>query len=111
MLEPTDNTLQAGCLGSVNALARFRGEAPTRRGRGTGVNAIRLAAEGLAPLARRAAATSRSTGSCSARSLTPTQIEGGVADNVVPDRVEATLNFRYAPDRSPRGRRAAARAT
>ena len=30
-----------------------------------------------------------------------TQIEGGIAANVIPDRVEATLSFRYAPDRTP----------
>ena len=29
-----------------------------------------------------------------------TRIEGGVADNVVPARASATLNFRYAPGRS-----------
>jgi succinyl-diaminopimelate desuccinylase len=33
--------------------------------------------------------------------LTVTQIEGGVATNVVPARAAATLNFRYAPSRSP----------
>jgi succinyl-diaminopimelate desuccinylase len=32
--------------------------------------------------------------------LTVTRIEGGVADNVVPARASATLNFRYAPGRS-----------
>ena len=30
-----------------------------------------------------------------------TQIHGGIATNVIPARVAATLNFRYAPDRSP----------
>jgi succinyl-diaminopimelate desuccinylase len=33
--------------------------------------------------------------------LSVTQIHGGIATNVIPARVEATLNFRYAPDRSP----------
>ncbi len=30
-----------------------------------------------------------------------TKIDGGVAGNVVPDRVECWLNFRYAPGRTP----------
>src|SRR5207248_3156675 len=30
--------------------------------------------------------------------LTVVQIQGGIATNVVPARVEAVLNFRYAPD-------------
>jgi len=33
--------------------------------------------------------------------VSPTQIHGGVATNVIPDRVEVTLSFRYAPDRAP----------
>jgi succinyl-diaminopimelate desuccinylase len=30
-----------------------------------------------------------------------TTIEGGTGGNVVPDRVEARVNYRYAPDRRP----------
>ena len=33
-LEPTDNTLQLGCLGNLNARVVFEGARPTRRGRG-----------------------------------------------------------------------------
>ncbi len=33
--------------------------------------------------------------------ISVTQIHGGIADNVIPDRVEATINFRYAPTRTP----------
>jgi succinyl-diaminopimelate desuccinylase len=33
--------------------------------------------------------------------LSVTEIHGGIASNVIPATVEATLNFRYAPDRTP----------
>ena len=33
--------------------------------------------------------------------ISVTEIRGGVAANVIPARVEATINFRYAPGRSP----------
>ena len=46
-------------------------------------------------------ATSRSTGSSSARCCRSRRSHGGIATNVIPARVEATLNFRYAPDRTP----------
>ena len=68
-LEPTDNTLQLGCLGNINARVVFEGElgalgaALARRERD------RARARGAARRARaRAATTSRSTGSSSARS-------------------------------------------
>jgi Acetylornithine deacetylase/Succinyl-diaminopimelate desuccinylase and related deacylases len=33
--------------------------------------------------------------------LSVTGIEGGIATNVIPDRAVATLNYRYAPNRTP----------
>jgi succinyl-diaminopimelate desuccinylase len=33
--------------------------------------------------------------------LSLTQIEGGIASNVIPDHASALVNFRYAPNRSP----------
>ena len=49
MLEPTDNTIQAGCLGNLNAELVFRGESAHSARPWLGRNAIERAVEGLAP--------------------------------------------------------------
>ena len=52
MLEPTDNTIQAGCLGNLNARLVFHGTSAHSARPWLGDNAIMRAVEGLAPLAR-----------------------------------------------------------
>jgi succinyl-diaminopimelate desuccinylase len=101
MLEPTDNTIQAGCLGNLNAELVFRGESAHSARPWLGRNAIEAAVQGLAavlPLPTREAEIS---GLTFVEVATVTRIEGGIAANVVPDRASCTVNFRYAPDRSP----------
>jgi succinyl-diaminopimelate desuccinylase len=84
-LEPTDNTLQLGCLGNLNARVVFEGRSAHSARPWLGENAIGLALEGL--LFREV--------------ISVTQLHGGIATNVIPARAEATVNFRYAPDRTP----------
>ena len=50
MLEPTDNTIQAGCLGNLNAELVFRGESAHSARPWLGRNAIDVAVEALAPV-------------------------------------------------------------
>ncbi len=101
VLEPTDNTIQAGCLGNLNARLVFRGESAHSARPWLGRNAIDLALDGLRPLAGIAPRDVEVDGLVFREVLSLTRIEGGIAPNVVPDRVEATLNFRYAPNRTP----------
>ncbi len=101
MLEPTDNAIHAGCLGNLNATLVFRGESAHSARPWNGVNAIALAVEGLAPVVACAPLEVEVGGLTFVEVLTATGISGGVADNVVPDRVEVRLNFRYAPSRTP----------
>lgn len=101
VLEPTDNELQVGCVGNVNARLRFEGRSAHTARPWLGVNAIDLAVEGLRRVAGLAAHDVDVDGLLFREVLSLTRIAGGRADNVVPDLVEATLNFRYAPNRTP----------
>jgi len=101
LLEPTDNTIQAGCLGNLNARLVFHGVSGHSARPWTAENAIEKALVGLAPLATVEPRPVEVGGLTFTEVLSLTRIEGGIADNVIPDRVIAHLNFRYAPDRSP----------
>jgi succinyl-diaminopimelate desuccinylase len=101
LLEPTDNTIQAGCLGNLNARIVFRGVSGHSARPWTAENAIDKALEGLRPFASIPPRPVQIGGLTFTEVATITQIQGGIASNVVPDRVEAVVNFRYAPDRSP----------
>jgi succinyl-diaminopimelate desuccinylase len=100
MLEPTDAAIHAGCLGNLNATLVFQGESAHSARPWQGVNAIALAVEGLAPVVSASPLEVEVGGLTFVEVLTPTRITGGVADNVVPDRVEVRLNYRYAPNRT-----------
>jgi succinyl-diaminopimelate desuccinylase len=100
VLEPTDNEVHAGCVGSIVARLSFTGESAHAARPWTGVNAIGLAVEALAPVVRLEPVEVDNGGLTFREVVTVTRIEGGVADNVVPAKAAATLNFRYAPGRS-----------
>jgi succinyl-diaminopimelate desuccinylase len=100
MLEPTDTEIHAGCLGNLNATLVFSGESAHSARPWQGVNAIALAVEGLGPVIACPPLEVDVDGLTFVEVLTPTRISGGVADNVVPDRVEVRLNYRYAPNRT-----------
>jgi succinyl-diaminopimelate desuccinylase len=101
VLEPTDNTIQAGCLGNLNARLVFEGRSAHSARPWLGQNAIAAAVEGLARVVAVEPNDVEVDGLVFREVLTVTTIHGGIATNVVPDRVEANLNFRYAPIRSP----------
>ena len=101
LLEPTDGTIQAGCLGNLNARISFGGVSGHSARPWTAENAIEAALEGLRPLAAIEPRPVEVGGLTFTEVVSITQIHGGIADNVIPDRVTAHVNFRYAPDRSP----------
>jgi len=100
VLEPTDNTLQLGCLGNITATRVFEGKSAHSARPWLGVNAIAVAFEGLMDVLQLKPLDVDVDGLLFREVLSVTQIHGGVATNVIPARCECTLNFRYAPTRS-----------
>ncbi|HUL58121.1 MAG TPA: succinyl-diaminopimelate desuccinylase [Anaeromyxobacteraceae bacterium] len=99
-LEPTDNVLQLGCVGSIHATFTFQGRAAHSARPWQGANAVHAAGPLLAELLARAPREAASGGLLYREVATVTRIEGGRARNVVPDRCTLNLNYRFAPDKA-----------
>lgn len=100
VLEPTANRLELGCLGNLTATVTVTGEAAHTARPWLGRNAIHGAIEALAPLADLPTRDVTIDGLTYREVASVTTIAGGTATNVVPDRVTATVNLRYAPTQS-----------
>jgi succinyl-diaminopimelate desuccinylase len=101
MMEPTGNRLQAGCLGNIKADLVFEGVAAHSARPWLGRNAIHEAVRGLRRTVDAEPNDVVLEGLTFREVLNVTEIHGGVANNVIPDRVVCSLNFRYAGNRSP----------
>ncbi len=99
VMEPTAGALQAGCLGNVNATWTFHGRSGHSARPWLADNAIHRAARGIAALADVAPLRRSFDGLSFTEVVSVTQIAGGIAQNVVPDRCTAHVNLRYAPGR------------
>lgn len=101
VMEPTDNEIQAGCLGNLYADVVFRGESAHSARPWLGMNAISVAIEGLKPLLETAPLELEQAGLAFTEVISVTGIEAGIAANVIPDRCVARVNYRYSPARTP----------
>ena len=101
MMEPTANELHAGCLGNINATWTFHGRSGHSARPWLADNAIERAAAGVQALAAQPPVPHAFHGLEFVEVATVTRIAGGIAMNVIPDRAECHVNFRYAPGRSP----------
>jgi succinyl-diaminopimelate desuccinylase len=100
LLEPTNGDLEAGCLGHLQATAVVGGRSAHSARPWQGENAIARAFEQLAVLVDADPRAVEIDGCEFVEVVSLTEIRGGIAPNVVPDRVEATISYRYAPDRT-----------
>lgn len=100
LLEPTDAILELGCQGSI----RFKVSIIGRRSHAArwwkGENAIHKSAQLLELVNSYQPRTPEIEGLTFKEGLQAVAINGGVAGNVVPDRVEISFNHRFAPDRT-----------
>ena len=101
MMEPTDNEIHAGCLGNINASWTFHGRSGHSARPWTADNAIEHAARGVCALSAHDPVTHDFDGLRFVEVASVTTIHGGIAANVIPDRVRCDLNYRYAPGRTP----------
>jgi succinyl-diaminopimelate desuccinylase len=101
VLEPTDGRIEVGCLGNIIARLVFRGTSGHSARPWLADSAIGHAVAGLSPLLT-LAPRSVVVGDLEFKEVVSvTRLESGIADNVIPGEATATVNLRYAPDRTP----------
>ena len=100
-MEPTDNGIELGCLGTLHACARFRGTRAHSARPWQGKNAIHAAAPLLNALRKLPAREVLQHGHRFVEVCSATMIAYEGARNVIPGSCSVNVNFRYGPDRTP----------
>jgi succinyl-diaminopimelate desuccinylase len=99
-MEPTDNAVQAGCMGTLHATLSFHGQSAHSARPWQGKNAIHAAGPLLNELSGRAPVKVVAGGLEFREVMSVTTAQGGRARNVVPDLFELNLNYRFAPGKT-----------
>ncbi len=99
-LEPSSNGLQLGCMGSIHAWARVHGKTSHSARPWEGENAILKSAPLLTRLAALAPNDVTIDGYLFREVVTPTLAKADRGRNIVPDRFDLNLNYRFAPGRT-----------
>ncbi|MEU5433921.1 succinyl-diaminopimelate desuccinylase [Streptomyces sp. NPDC020719] len=100
LLESSVAEVEGGCQGTLRVLLRTEGERSHSARSWMGSNAIHAAAPILARLAAYEPRRPVIDGLEYREGLNAVRIEGGVANNVIPDACTVAVNYRYAPDLS-----------
>ncbi len=101
LCEPTSARIEGGCQGTMRALVELAGVAAHSARSWKGHNAIHDAGAVLQALAAHTAAEVVVDGLTYREGLNAVRVSGGIAGNVIPDRCEIEVNYRFAPDKSP----------
>jgi len=100
-LEPSDNEMQLGAMGSVHATVTFVGRTAHSARPWQGDNALYKAAKLLLRLEQREPRDIELDGYVFREVITPTVIRGGGPRNVIPGEADLNVNYRFAPGRTP----------
>ncbi|MEV5278292.1 succinyl-diaminopimelate desuccinylase [Streptomyces sp. NPDC051994] len=98
LLEGSNAEVEGGCQGTLRVLLKTTGERAHSARSWMGSNAVHTAAPILAKLAAYEPRRPVIEGLEYHEGLNAVRIEGGVANNVIPDECTVTVNYRYAPD-------------
>jgi succinyl-diaminopimelate desuccinylase len=100
VLEPSDNNVQIGAMGTLHATLLFHGKAAHSARPWQGENAIHKAVPVLEALAKRPIDDVDVAGFRFREVMSATIAKGGLARNVIPDRFELNVNYRFSPART-----------
>lgn len=101
LMEPTNAGIEAGCQGSLRFELNVDGQRAHSARSWMGSNAIHSAGDVLAILNAYQPRVVEIDGLEYREGLNAVGIHGGIAGNVIPDLTTVTINYRYAPSRSP----------
>jgi succinyl-diaminopimelate desuccinylase len=101
LCEPSSARVEGGCQGTIRVEVEITGVAAHSARSWLGRNAIHAAEPVLAVLTGYSAREVDVDGLVYREGLNAVGITGGIAGNVIPDRCVVTINYRFAPDRSP----------
>jgi succinyl-diaminopimelate desuccinylase len=99
--EPSGGYIEAGCQGTLRAVLSATGTRAHSARSWLGDNAIHQLGPILDRLASYQGRVVDIDGCTYREGLSAVRVDGGVAGNVIPDAASVTVNFRFAPDRSP----------
>lgn len=97
-LEPSCNKLQLGCMGSLHAKLIFEGKTAHSARPWQGNNAIHKAWPILHDLSLQKPQETILDGMSYSSVMSVTLASGGRSRNIIPDRFELNLNYRFSPD-------------
>jgi|CXWL01.1.fsa_nt_gi succinyl-diaminopimelate desuccinylase len=99
-MEPTDLTVQVGCMGTMHVMLTFRGNAAHSARPWQGENALHKAGPLLTEMSKLQLRETVVSGFSFYEVMSATMAQGGRAKNVIPERFDMNVNYRFAPGKS-----------